>query len=166
MAGRELFPFSNVVIFQSQNHCSSNWFQTSRSQPQKLLGTCCQRTDLSYVVPNKTKHHVWKLVLCRHRPCFQSGMKLLALLRTDTLQKSHCTSTVLDRLKYVYSIYICIHIYIQIHTYLHICIDVRFLLNVQIHAFAHVYIYIYTHNIYIYTHAPVTYTMYGTRLVF
>ena len=42
-----------VVIFQSQNHCSSNWFQTSRSQLQKLLGTCCQRTDLSYVVPRE-----------------------------------------------------------------------------------------------------------------
>jgi len=38
------------------------------------------------VVSNKTKHHVWKLVLCRHRPCFQSGMKLLALLRTATAQ--------------------------------------------------------------------------------
>ena len=150
MAGRELFPFSNVVIFQSQNHCNSNWFQTSRSQPQKLLGTCCQRTDLSYVVPNKTKHHVWKLALCRHRPCFQSGMKLLALLRTDTLQKSQCTPTVLDRLKYVHSvyIYICIHIYIQIHTYIHICIDVRFF-SMYKYTHLHMYIYIYTQYIYI-----------------
>ena len=160
MAGRELFhfPSRHFPIAKSLQFKLVSNFQESAAEaagdmlPEDRLVICCSK---------RTKRHVWKLALCRHRPCF---LTLLALLRTDTLQKSHCTPTVLDRLKYVYSIYILTF------TYVYMYVSLMYKLNTRICTCVYIYIqYIYIYNIYIYniyTYAPVTYIMYSTRLVF